>query len=131
VLLRTIYSALWGTLWTSAPTQSVCRPQRGAPQQVPTEGNRKPLAVPIRNLRALRAKNAGKRLYTKKRTNAKLLRLQTNIPRLVRHDAITFLDAILEIVLDEWLTLLAQTTLSGDIASVDPYLRYYHVLGAR
>ena len=45
--------------------------------------------------------NVGKKLYTKKGANGKLRRLLNNIPRLVRHDAITFLDANLEIVLED------------------------------
>lgn len=86
------------------------------------EGNRKPLAGPIRSSRAVQPQNAGRRLYTKKRTNAKLLRLLSNIPKLVRYDAISFLDANLEIVLDDWITFLAHTTLPSTIASSDPYV---------
>ncbi|KAK0635284.1 hypothetical protein B0T17DRAFT_612173 [Bombardia bombarda] len=102
-----------------------------APQQVPPEGNRKQPAVPIHSSRAVEPKKAGKRLYTKKGTNAKLLRLLSNIPRLVRYDAITFLNVNLEIILNDSITFLAQTTLPSTIASSDPYvITVFQVLDA-
>ncbi|KAH8889961.1 hypothetical protein GQ53DRAFT_622155, partial [Thozetella sp. PMI_491] len=42
--------------------------------------------------------------------------------RLVRYDAITFLDANLEIILDDWITFLARVTLPSTISSSDPYI---------
>ncbi|KAI0437560.1 hypothetical protein F4803DRAFT_146297 [Xylaria telfairii] len=92
------------------------------PRQVPPEGNRRQLASSIHSPRARGSKNAGKRLHTKKRTNARLLQLLKDIHKLVKRDAIEFLNANLENFLDNWITLRAQTTLPNTIASSDPYV---------
>ncbi|KAK3934041.1 hypothetical protein QBC46DRAFT_429375 [Diplogelasinospora grovesii] len=93
----------------------------GTPRQANTEGKREQLADPIHSSRAVPTK-AGKRLYYTKKTNAKLLRLLNNLPRLVRDEAITFFDANMENFLGDWITILEHTNLPSNTASSDPYV---------
>lgn len=96
-----INSAPWESLWTSTPTQSVCHLQRGRHSKSRRKKTASSQQLPIHSSYTVEPKNARKRLHTKNGANAKLLRLLSNIPRLVRYDTITFLDANLEIILDD------------------------------